>query len=132
MRDDRRLRALARKIGCPRHGELLTCQGCDASEPLPPLLGGQLGRFITGVIRRVGCEEIAKAMRWATPPVTDTCPRCQGRRVCSPCQETYLQSIFRHLVLSHAEQEALETLLATCRKHGHDPLYSGGEFRQLA
>jgi hypothetical protein len=112
---NRRLRALARRIGCPRHGELLTCSACQASEPLPPLLGGQLGRFITGVLRRVGCEEIAKAMRGAIAPFADTFPRCQGRRVCSPCQETYMYSVFRHLVLTHEEQETLETLLATCR-----------------
>jgi hypothetical protein len=107
----RRLRAIARRIGCPRHGELLTCAACQTSEPLPPRLGGQIGRFITGVLQRVGREGIAAAMRGATPPFTSACPRCQGRRVCATCQEIYLRAIFRHLVLTPAELEALETLL---------------------
>jgi hypothetical protein len=112
---NRRLRALARKIGCPRHGQLLTCSTCQASEPLPPLLDGQVGRFVIGVLQRVGREEIAKAMRWATYPVRDTCPRCQGHRSCPLCREIYLQEIFQHLVLTDAEQARLEILLATCR-----------------
>jgi hypothetical protein len=112
---NRRLRTLARRIGCPRHGELLSCSACQASAPVPPRLMEPLGRFIADVRQRVGGEAIANAMRRAIFPFADRCPQCQGRRVCSPCLETYMRAVLRYLVLTDEEQEMLEHLLATCR-----------------
>jgi hypothetical protein len=113
---NRRLAALARQVGCPVHGALLSCPGCDVPEPLPEPLSTGVGEFIEAVLARIGREGIrAICLRVPPPPGQRPCGRCGGSRQCPSCQEEYRQAIFGHIELTAAEQAMLDALLAECR-----------------
>jgi hypothetical protein len=72
-----RLSRVARALGCPIHGERLSCPACEVPDPLPEPLTTSAGDFIQAILTRVGPEGIRAgyqrvgpaAALWAMSPL---------------------------------------------------------------
>jgi hypothetical protein len=111
-----RLSRVARALGCPIHGERLSCPACEVPDPLPEPLTSRAGDFIKAILARVGQEALRDICLRVLPPNHGPCPRCGAPRQCLSCQVQYTKTVFRAIPLTAEEQHALEALLATCRR----------------
>jgi hypothetical protein len=116
MNYNRRLRTIARQLGCPIHGTLPYCPTCQPLAPLPAALSTGIGELIDAIVARVGVEAIrAVCLRAPRPPAYGPCARCGTPRQCGACEVRYNKQLFRAIGLTAAEEAQIEGLMALGR-----------------
>ena len=116
MRYSRRLAALARQLGCPRHETPLTCPACDVPPPLPVDLSTLLDTLIDALVTRVGRQGLrAVCLRVPRAPAFNACARCGTKRQCVACGADYGRALLQAISLTATEQAIVDRALAACR-----------------
>ena len=99
-----RLSRVARALGCPVHGEPLSCPACEVPEPFPEPLTTSAGDFIQAILTRVGQAALRDmCLRVGLPPNHGPCARCGTQRQCLSCQAQYTKTVFRAIELTADE-----------------------------